>query len=273
MKIHIDALMDYLACPQLYKYRHIQKVDASLTYAGRANRHSIVEAYDKALHKTIASMFHRIQDGYLPDLRLLKLKWGYLWVKPRSDQEDIRFKETSWRDVHDEKRKQGWKRLCEVFEHYNTTGWGMPVMVDFDYTIPIGAHTLEGRIDLVRVVKNKHGREFIEMTEFLVDERYAPFVHLRRDWRVTAASYAFRKLMNVKEEKIVYHGIVSGKLIETERTEEDYRQLEHLLDKIEKACEENIFYPEFGERCLSCPYEKHCEKGWYIDAEDQERER
>lgn len=263
MKIHVDALMDYLACPQLHKYRYIQNIDASLTHAGRANRHSIMEAYDKALHKSVASLFHKVQDGFIPDIHLLKRKWGYLWVKPRSEQEDIRFKETSWRDVHDEKRKQGWDKLRQVFEHYDEAGWGTPIMVDFDYTVRIGSHILEGRIDLVRVVQTPERREFIEMTEFLVDERYAPFVHLRRDWRVTAASYAFRKLMNVKEEKIVYHGIISGKLVATERSEEDYRQLEHLLDRIEKAHKEDIFYPEFGERCLTCPYEKHCEKGWY----------
>lgn len=266
----MDALLDYLACPQLHKYRHIDKLDASLTAAGRANSHTIHEAYDRVLHKTIAYLFNTVQDGTLPTLSMLSRKWGYLWVKPRSKQEDVRFKESSWRDRHDEKRKQGWTKLQQVYHHYSDGGWGSPILVDFEYTVPIGRHTLVGRIDVVRVVRGSNGRESIELIEFLDDERYAPFVHIRRDWRVTAASYAFRHLMNVTEEKIVYHGIISGKLKTTERGPEDYLQLERLLDHIETSIKDGIYFPRFDERCLTCPYEKRCEKGWY-NVEDQER--
>jgi hypothetical protein len=263
MNFHIDQVMDFVQCPALYAFRHQKEIDPSLTVAGRANKNSILELYDKAMHKAVLYLFHSAQDGFYPALNHLAHKWGYLWVKPRSDQEDVRFKETSWRDVHERKRKQGWRKLQEVWAYYDQPGnMGHPIMVGYPYRIEIGRHTLCGEIDLVQVKKDQAGREYIELVEFLVDVQNAPFVHIRRDWRVTAASYAFRKIMNVREEKIVYHGIISGKLLETTRTDDDYKQLESLLDSMEKAQAHQIYYPVFNERCLTCPYEKHCEKGW-----------
>jgi CRISPR/Cas system-associated exonuclease Cas4 (RecB family) len=127
----------------------------------------------------------------------------------------------------------------------------------------VGPHILEGTIDLISVQKKENGREHIVMTVFLTDDKNAPFVHIRRDWRVTAASLAFRKIMKVNEEKIVYHGIISGKLIETTRDDTDYAQLEQLLRAINHMQTNNIAYPVFNERCLTCPYQTYCTKGWF----------
>lgn len=270
MKIHMDALIDYLACPQLHRYRHIDKRDASVSIHGRENANSIDEAYTRALHKTIAYLFDTLREGTVPTLTMLKRKWGYVWVKPRADYEDVRFKEASWRDRHDEKRKQGWTKLKELHDHYSNAGWGTPIIVDYTYSVRIGSHELLGRIDLVRTVRSEIGRESIQLVEFLDDQRYSPFVHMRRDWRVTAAAYAFRQMMNVSEEEIVYHGIISGKLQKTVRGDEDFTQLERLLDQIESSINQGIYYPRFDDRCLTCPYEKFCEKGWY-HAEDQKQ--
>jgi hypothetical protein len=261
MDIHVDQLIDYITCPLLYDFKHNKEIKADTTERGRPNKHSILELYDKALHKAIGSLFHAVQEGFYPGIHFLSKKWGFLWVKPRAEQEDIRFRTTSWRDTHERKRQQGWNKLKALWEYYKENP-GTPIMVDYPYTIPIGKHVLRGTIDLVRVVKNEQGREYIELTEFVTDERNAPFLHIRRDWRVTAATLAFREIMNVKAEKIVYHGIISGKLQPTTRDESDYQQLEKLLNSIELARNHNIFYPVFNERCLTCPYEKHCEKGW-----------
>lgn len=263
MNFHIDQVMDFVQCPALHGFRHDKKLDPSLTVTGRANKNSILELFDQAMHKAVLYLFHSAQDGFYPSIPNLAKRWGFLWVKPRSDQEDIRFKEVSWRDIHEKKRKQGWLRLQKIWEFYSDpSNLGSPILVDYPYRVNIGPFTIRGTIDLVQVKKNEAGREYIELVEFVVDQKNAPFVHIRRDWRVTAASYAFRKIMNVREEKIVYHGVISGKLSETVRTDEDYKQLASLLDAITKAQEHQISYPVFSERCLTCPYEKHCEKGW-----------
>lgn len=266
MKISVEEIIDFVACSTLHKYRHIDKIDVSLSaQKKRPNKLSIVEAYDKALHKSIASIFHHMQNGTYPSVHNLRQTWGKVWVKPRSDQEDVRFRETSWRDTHERKRTQGWGKLSLLWDHYRDPAFH-PIMVDYHYSVPLGKHTLEGTIDLVRVVI-EGGREVIELTEFVTDDRYAPFLHVRRDWRVTAAAYAFRKLMNVSEQKIVYHGIISGKLTSTSRDEEDFRQLEKLIDSIERMKNEGISYPVWNERCLTCPYQQKCEKGWYTNVE------
>lgn len=262
MKIHIDEVMDYVTCPALYKFKDVDKLEPPQHGKGRPSKNSILELYDAALHKAIAYLFNSVQDGFFPSLSNLSKRWGYLWVKPRSDQEDIRFMQTSWRDTHNTKRIQGWTKLQDLWAYYKENT-GSPIMVNYPYEIQIGKHILVGNIDLVSIMKNENGRERIVMTEFITDERQAPFLHIRRDWRVTAASYAFRKIMQVNEEKIVYHGIISGKLTETKRDEQDFQQLEHLLDSIDHMRQNNVFYPVFNERCLTCPYQKYCEKGWF----------
>jgi hypothetical protein len=261
MEIHVDALLDYIACPQLYKYRHVDGRDASLTPGGRVNRLSLMDTYDGILHQMIAFMFNTVYDGAIPTLHEISRKWGYLWVKPRSDKEDVRFKESSWRDSHNVKRTSGWEKLKKLYDHYEEAGWGTPIMVAFDYRIPVGKHFLRGRIDLARVIVLPGGRQAVEVVQFLADEPLTPFVHIRRDWRVTAASLAFRHLMNVSEEKIVYHGIISGKLQTTKRDETDFVQLEKLLDSVEHMIDHGIWYPRFDKRCKTCPYQKQCEKG------------
>lgn len=262
MKIHIDEVMDFVACSVLHKFKSVDQLDPPQPKKGRPTKNSIIELYDQALHKTIMYLFNSVQDGFFPSLNLIAKRWGYLWVKPRADQEDLRFKQTSWRDTHEIKRVQGWKKLQEVYAHYKEHT-GSPIMVNYPYEVSIGSHTLVGEIDLVRVEKNKEGRERIVMTEFITDEKTAPFLHTRRDWRVTASSYAFRKIMQLNEEKIVYHGVISGKLTETKRDEQDFLQLEHLLNSIDYIRSNDIFYPVFNERCLTCPYQKYCEKGWF----------
>ncbi len=262
MIISVNQLTDYLTCPVLYHYKHVSELQPPQPKVGRPTKNSVLELYDIALHKTISFIFHSMQDGFYPGLHHLSNKWGHVWVKPRSLLEDIRFRNTSWRDTHEHKRKQGWTKLQEIHAHYREKEM-TPIMVDYPYEIAIGHHTLIGTIDLVSVVKNDKGREEIVMTEFITDGKNTPFLHFHRDWQVTAASYAFRKLMNVKEEKIVYHGIISGKHYNTKREAEDYKQLLHLLNHIEKVIEQGVYYPIFNERCITCPYQKYCEKGWY----------
>lgn len=262
MKIDIEEVLDYIACPVLFKFKHVKQYEVPQASIGRPHRNSLKEAYDKALHKTIAYLFHTIQDGTYPPIRNMAKKWGYLWTKPRAEEEDIRFRQTSWRDYHYQKEKQGWKKIQEIWAYYKENP-GTPIMVDYPYQVKIGRHILTGTIDLVRVVRNEEDREEIVMTEFITDERFAPFLHIHRDWKVTASSYAFRKIMNVLEQKIVYHGIISGKIFHTERNEKHFEQLEQLLNVIEHMKTYDIYYPVFNERCTTCPYQKRCEKGWF----------
>lgn len=262
MRISIDEINDFLSCPVLYRYKHVAHIEPPQPKVGRPTKNSVIELYDDALHKVMFYLFHRIQDGTYPSVANIAKIWGNVWVKPRSEQEDVRFRSTSWRDTHQIKEKQGWEHIKRAHEFFKQEH-GTPIMVNYEYEVPIGKHILTGTIDLVDIVRNEQGREEIRMTEFIVDERNMPYLNIRRDWKVTAASYAFRKLMNVNEQKIVYHGIISGKRHDTIRDESDIKQLEHLIDIIVETTDKGLYYPSFNERCSTCSYQKLCEKGWF----------
>lgn len=262
MIISIEEILDFVACPVLYKYRHVHKIEPPQPKVGRMTKNSVVELYDKALHKSVFYIFHRIQDGFYPSLANVSKTWGNVWIKPRAELESIRFQSTSWRDTHKIKETQGWNKL-KAFHEFYKTAHGTPIMIDYKYSVPIGKHTLTGSIDLVETVRNEQNREIITMTEFVTDERNMPYLNIRRDWKVTASSYAFRKVMRLSEQKIVYHGIISGKRHDTVRDEKDFKQLEHLIDIIVETKEQGLYYPSFNERCETCPFQKLCEKGWF----------
>ncbi len=274
MRIHVNALTDYLTCPLLHYYRHTANIDVSDNILQDNFNEAIEEAFDRAMHKTMFYLFHLVQNGTVPNLQHLRKRWGYLWVLPRSKEQEIKHRVLKESDLHDQKRIEGWNKLQKVMEHYKEEGWGTPIMVDFPYSIKVGRHIVDGSIDLVRVVNGPNHREIVEMVDFMVDYPRSPYVHIRRDWRMTAASIAFRQAIDVQEERIVYHGLISGKLRKTFRQAADYQQLEKLLDTIEMAQQAGITYPTFNERCVTCPYQDHCTRGgWKSDAEIQKYAR
>lgn len=262
MQISIDEVMDYIACPMLYKYRYVLKMEPPQPKRGRAQKNSVIEVYEKALKKMAHYIFNSIQDGRYPTIANMAKAWGNVWIKPRASMQKIEYAETSWRDTHQIKERQGWNHTRAMQEFFKDNH-GSPIMVNYKYDVEIGNHRITGSIDLVETVKNKKGGEDIILTHFLVDEKRIPNINIRRDWTVTAASYAFEKLIKVRESKIVYHGIVSGKHHNTVRDEDDYKQLEFLIDTIAKTIEMDLFYPRINERCYSCPFQKTCEKGWF----------
>lgn len=258
MKLHIQQLIDYQKCPTLYKFRWVDGIDTKYTEQRQMpNKWHMHEDFDRALHQVAYGFFHEVADGRIPNEYYMKKRWGYAWSKGRS-KEDILFDTGSWRNEHRKLERRGLNALLRLHSHFKNNP-GTPILIGKEYLIQIGKHTLSGVIDLVREVNDEEGKPIIEIVDFKSDDR-PTILHVKGDMGVTAASLAFRKLFNYKENRITYHGIISGKEQYTVRDDKDSQLLEGAVNNIVKGIENNIFYPVLNDRCFECPFQKHCEK-------------
>jgi CRISPR/Cas system-associated exonuclease Cas4 (RecB family) len=274
MNITIEELLDYLQCPTLHKFRHIEKEDATFTGLHRGypkmTDQSLADSFDKELHKICYHIFNYIQDGRYPTEYLLRQKWGKLWCKDKTVK-DVLFEATNIDGMSKPKRleKDGVKAIGHLHPRFKSDP-GTPILVGKRVKVKVGRHTVDVVIDLVRSVKTEDG-EMIEIMDFKtgiktrnrVDQRPLN-LHIEHDIQMTAASLAFRQLTGMKEDQLTYFDIVNNREYYTKRGDDDYKTLENILDHVERAMGAGIHYPVMNDRCFECPYQVQCRKrNWY----------
>lgn len=241
-----------------YKFRWVDKIDVSLSEKRKIpNKWHMAEQYDVALHHVLYGIFHHLSDGSYPSAHYVKKRWGAVWNKGRS-KDQVVFDTGSWRNEHRKRERKGLNLLLEAHKYFSNSP-GTPILIGKEYQIPVGNHSLIGTIDLVREVKDDNDNLIIDLVDFKVDEK-STILHVKGDIDVTAASMAFNKLFGYKERNITYHGVVSGTQTHTKRDKQDYQLLEHTVNNVATAIENNIYYPVLNHKCAECPFQKHCEK-------------
>lgn len=257
MQLTIQQLVDYQKCPTLFKFRWQEGIDTRVSERNVPNKWHMAEDYDRALHHVLYGLFHEIADGKYPNAYYIKKRWGLAWSKGRP-KEEILFDTGSWRNEHRRLERKGLKALLDLHSYFKNSP-GTPILIGKEYHIQIGNHTLTGVIDLVREVLDENGKPIIEIVDFKTDDR-PTILHVKGDMEVTAASMAFQKLFNYKENRITYLGLMTKKEQYTKRTEKDYELLNMAVDNIVRAINAHIYYPVLNDRCYECPFQKHCEK-------------
>jgi CRISPR/Cas system-associated exonuclease Cas4 (RecB family) len=202
-------------------------------------------------------LFHQIADGRYPNIHYMKKRWGDTWNNNRT-KEDVLFDTNSWRNDHRKLERKGTTALLALHKDFKNNP-GTPILIGKEYKVQIGKHQVTGVIDLVREITGPEDKPIIEILDFKSDDRPTN-LHVKGDIEVTAASMAFRKLFNYKENQITYHGILSGQQQTAVRTPKDYQLLEMAVDNVARAIEQEIFYPVLNHKCNECPFQKHCEK-------------
>jgi CRISPR/Cas system-associated exonuclease Cas4 (RecB family) len=249
MRIDVKDLIEFLECPLRHKFRKEgAEPNRTLKGMGFHSGTPVYEEFDAAIHKIAHYVFQIYSNGRWPSTKTLAQKWGSIWVKERSIDEN-----TSWRNERLANERRGFRWILKMAEKFRDRP-GTPLLIGKDYIVKIGNHELCGTIDLVRELDGE-----IEIVIFSTDDR-ARVLHSAVDLRATAASYAFRKLTGVPESRIIFYGFQTAKMIETKRDERDFKALETTLDNVEKALASGIVYPVLNYKCYECPFEKHCMK-------------
>lgn len=257
MILDIKEVIDYCHCPMLYKFKY-ENVDLKTPTI------SVLEKYDHDIHKTAYALFTLSQvHGKVP-LSGLKSVWGGLWIGTKTPTEILYADPSSWRDRHNEKRKRGIDVVINIYNRFSDNP-GFPIAVNKPYSLQISKDlTLTGTWEVIREV-DRNGKQYIELIDFKIDDKLHNKIHVDKDLEVTAASYAFFKTFQSREDRILYYGLEKDKVHITSRTEDDFKVLIHTVKCVASAIRNRLFYACPDDKCYSCSYRPICLKELKIE--------
>lgn len=270
----IRQVLDYIHCPMLYRFRNVDRIQPTTIADSRyrkENEQGLEELFDSEVHKIGYHIFNYIQDGTFPSQKVLRSKWSRLWLRNKN-KTDILFEVSTERSTTTQRRLErlGVRVIDQMWTKFRETP-GIPILVGQQTEVAIGKHRITIKLDLVREIKIED-QAIIEIMDFktglasrINESITTPLnLHIHNDLEVTAASYAFRQLTGAEEDRITYYDMVRDKEYVTVRTEKDYKALEKVLDHVEVAIANEIYYPVMNAKCLECPFQKLCAKrDWY----------
>lgn len=249
--INIKEITDYCYCPMLYKYKYIDKLEKKYT--------TVLDQYDDCMHKCIYNFFTQATFNNV-SISSLKTSFSSYWIKSKSLTSIIYSEPTSWRDTHNEKRKDGIEAIVKFYNHFKDN-IGIPLIINKPYKVNITPNLyLEGSFKIVREITTKDNKKEIEILNILSTVKAQNDMILKKDITTTAISYAFRKLFGIEEDNIKFFNINKGKLYTTTRNNEDYNMLIDTVIKVYKCINNNIFYICPTSKCLNCAYKSLCIK-------------
>lgn len=249
--INIQEVLDYAYCPMMYKYKYIDNL---------GDRYKTeLEKYDICMHKCIYNFFTQAQFNKI-SIANLKASFASNWIKTNSITNIIYSEPSSWRDTENEKRKQG---IEAIIKFYNLIkdNVGIPLVINKDYKVQMTSKIyLTGTFEVIREVANKKGDKNIEILSIISDGKFYNDMCLEKDLKVSAASYAFRKTFETREDIIKFYSIDKSKMYNTNRNKEDYKMLLNTVVNVCKCIHNEIFYICPTKKCHKCAYKKLCLK-------------
>ncbi len=210
-------------------------------------------------------------NGWVPKLSQLKDKWASVWQEmSNATIDDILTVHASPLDDSAgtiAKRKPADKlgitgmEMIHNFYHFNKGNPGNVIAVDLDYRTAIGDITITGKFELIReIVDVSDGKRYIEIVDFkTTSEDLEPFL-VKNDFNLTVASYAFRNLFNVTEDRIKYHYLKTGRDIIIRKSENDFNRMKATVQGVADAIAAKHFYPRQTFMCKTCEMKDICDR-------------
>lgn len=262
MELTIDEIKTYLHCPAQYRFKHMMNL-------GKDSSESI--AYSKALHKTVQYMYYSAMGGFIPTAKQMKDKWSKVW----NEEQEIHFdftrdfltehvaENTGRKRSHEQamkKRTVKGYQMIHNFHHYNKDTLGVPIAVDHEFRVPIGDNVIIGNFELIREYVDTDGNNrFIDIVDFKTGTDNRGDFLKNNDLVMTIMSYAFRKIFESEEDRLVFSYIGSGKETYTERNDNDYRRMQYIVESVAKGIEREDFHPRETFMCQQCPFKEECD--------------
>lgn len=249
MEITIQQIYDFNACPMLYKFKHEMKIDRPQPFSLDAEFHG-------AIRKSIMYFYYQILNNREPTLDELIQKFGSIFYKDMTPRDILGY--TTLNSNSNALALQGVKTITAFYEREAKKKF-VPIGVDMDVRVPVGDHYLMTTVDLIREMKYNE-RKLIEIVRFTNTNKNVDSFYVNHDLTLTAHSYAFRKLFQTTENRIIMQVMKSGKEHFTIRKESELNRLEAIVNGVCDSISKNRFYPVHNLRCNTCVYKDACNK-------------
>lgn len=253
MKISIEQISDYCHCPLYY---YLRWVDSS----PHEDAITVLEKYDRELHKTIYSFYSLIQNHEQANLSALKRAWGASWIGKKQASEIIISNSTSWRDTHEQRRRRGIEAIVRFYDKFKDNP-GYPIAINAPYELKLSKGLIvTGKWELIREVLLDNGKHEIQLVQFKVDDKVHHQVRMEHDLSVSAGQLAFEQAFNLKANRIITYGFEKGKIHELSRSEGQLSFFEHTAYCVARGIKNRLFYASPSSACDTCFYRTRCKQ-------------
>lgn len=248
MDITYKMMRYYMECPMKYHliYDH-----------GVEREPPLKEKFDDCIHSTILYYYYSLLNDNQVTQEKLKQKWGSLWFKDK-DANDLVLREEHWKwsDI----RKLEFEGVSMMINFYRQNQFKkvLPIAVDYSFKIPVGEHFLVDNLELIRQVNDPLEGNIVEVVDFKTSDYKPDMFTATHDMKLTMQVYAYRKLFNVREQRILYHFLRGGKEIYSYRDEDEMKRFEATIIGVATSIENKVFYPHYSFMCSNCPLRMDC---------------
>lgn len=253
MKISIEQITDYCHCPLYYYLRWVEPRPSEDVI-------TVLEKYDRELHKTIYSFYSLIQNHEQASLSALKRSWGASWIGKKQVGEFIVSNSPSWRNTYDQRRRRGIEAIIRFYDKFKDEP-GYPIAINTPYELKLSNGLIvTGKWELIREVLLNDGSREIQLVHFKVDDKVHHQVQMEHDLSVTASHLAFEQTFNLKAGRLITYGFEKGKIHELKRTCGQSAFFEHTAYCVAKAIKNRLFYASPSSTCDTCFYRTRCKQ-------------
>ncbi len=256
LHISYSELKTYLTCPQKHLFQYVRGLPWEFVPE--------YFPFGRSIHKT-AELFYRTlkEKGERISLEALTQRFKESW--DRESQGNIRYKEGQNRDILREKGIQMLKVFHKNISPQKILGVEVPFSVDLiqEETGEILPYKLGGIFDLIE--SDEEGSLIV--VELKTSARRFSDDQLDLDLQGTLYSYALRQMglhNNGAETLVRYDQLLKSKYPAMEtyfavRGKVHYQWAYHLVRKVLRAIEQEVFYPVPSWQCKDCPFGTTCQ--------------
>ena len=250
MELSYKMIRYYAECPMKYHLVFDHEVDY---------KPPIREMFSDCMRKTILFYYYSLMNGNTVSQGQLKQKWASLWFKDMNPENMI-FRNEHWNSSETRKLELEGASMIINFHRQNQYKKVLPIAVDYSFRVPMGRHGLVDSLELVRQVKDEEQGDIVEVVNFKTSIYRPDMFITTHDLKLTTQVYAYRRLFNMEEQRILYHFLKGGKEIYSYRNDREIEVFEATFFAIATAIEKKLFYPHYSYLCNTCSLRHECNK-------------
>lgn len=241
MEIEYQALLDFLACPALYLFKH-QRKDKVESYMGR-------KVIDDILTNTIYFFYNTIlEEERIPSETELKNFYGTQFA----EKEDLlKFKTSQQKKRYTQKYPGEFIKKFYIKHRDNP---GIPIAVNEKFDVELENHKIKNcNLQLVKMVDKKTHIMYFSNASHNPDT-----FRKNNDLKFSLMSYGFRNIFKQKEDKFIYNSVRKGKFLEIYRSNWQFKKMVATLDNIAEIIDQELYWQNINYLCKACAYSDIC---------------
>ncbi len=225
----------YESCPLAYKFCYDMHIP------GKPKSYF---SFGNTIHAVLDAFYKEVSNGKTPDMDFIHKAYSDYWQKEgySTSAQEAGYRSTGMASL-------------EAFYDMHVKNPVMPLYTEWKFTLPVGNHTISGRIDRI----DQTGADSCAIWDYKTGKVQSQ-KEVDNNFQLALYAYAVRECLNLKVDSVGLYFIIANQMITATKTDDE---IQEALKKIDEAansiCARN-FYPKPDPRkCARCEYEGICD--------------